>query len=349
MIINLRHVLSNNWLGWSRIISIIPCVWASAFNVAAQEVSVHENFSAMGSRFGVTVVLTPTQLDSSQYIINAAKAEINRIENLISSWHPDSETSRINLHAGEKPAPVSNELFDLIKRGQFLSELTSGAFDITFAGLDKLWRFDGTMTELPDSMQVAKSKQLIDYKEIILDSIGKTVLLGRKGMRIGFGGMGKGYAADKVKTLLRSKGVKSGVVDAGGDLTTWGSNENNLPWKIGIRKPGKDEKPIGFIDVTDLAVVTSGNYERFAEIEGQRYAHIIDPRTGWPSKGIKSVTVVGPSAELCDALATAVYVMGTEAGLDLVAQLSGVECVIIDDEDHIFTTKGIALLPKESN
>ena len=317
---------------------------ALPFSLLAQVEKIQKEFGMMGTKFGFTLILTPSQIYSSEVFVSATKAEVERIESLISSWDEASETSEINRNSGIQPTIIDSELFYLIKRGQSISRLSDGAFDLSYAGLDPIWKFDGTMKKLPDSNHVAKSQNLIDYTKIKLDDSNNSVFLEQEGMRIGFGGIGKGYAANRVRDLLKSLGVEGGAIDAGGDLITWGNNEKGEPWKVGVRKPGIDEKPIGFIDVTDMAVVTSGNYERFVVITGKRYSHIIDPRTGWPATGLKSVTVVCPDAELADALATAVFVLGTEVGMDLIQQMNGIECVVIDDSDHIFTTKGIALL-----
>ena len=298
----------------------------------------------MGTRFGITLSLNDSQLDSSEVLIQIAKGEVDRIETLISSWDEYSQTAEINRNAGIKPVQVDEELFGLIQRGLHISKITSGAFDLTFAGIENIWKFDGSITDLPDSAAIAKSKQLIDHNAVTLDRTNQSVYLQKSGMRIGFGGIGKGYSANKVRDILKERGVNGGTIDAGGDLITWGNNHIDKPWKVGIRNPGKDQTAIGYLDVSGKAVVTSGNYERFLVIDGERYSHIIDPRTGWPAKGLKSVTVVADDAELADALATAVFVLGKEVGLDLIEQLPNIDCVVIDDSDHIFTTKGIALL-----
>lgn len=314
------------------------------FGLLAQVEKVHQEFGMMGTKFGFTLILGPSQIDSSEVFISAAKAEVERIESLISSWDEKSETAKINRNSGIRPIEIDAELFQLIKRGQSISKLTDGAFDLSYAGLDPIWKFDGSMKTLPDSNLVSKSRTLIDHTKIRLDESNNSILLEQKGMRIGFGGIGKGYSANRVRDLLKKMGVKNGAINAGGDLITWGKNENGEDWKVGVRKPGLEEKPIGFIDVKEMAVVTSGNYERFALINGKRYSHVIDPRTGWPATGLKSVTIVCSDAELADALATAVFVLGREVGMDLIQQMNGIECVVIDDADHIFTTKGIALL-----
>ena len=310
----------------------------------AQVHKIHQEFSAMGTRFGITLSLTDSQLDSSEVLVQLAKNEVNRIEALISSWDENSQTAKINRNAGIKPIKVDQELYELIQRGLHISKITSGAFDLTFAGIESVWKFDGSITDLPDSTAVFNSRKLIDHKAVTLDQINHSVYLHKHGMRIGFGGIGKGYAANMVRKILKEHGVSGGTIDAGGDLITWGKNHLNKPWKVGVRNPGKDETAIGYLNVSGKAVVTSGNYERFIVFDGLRYSHIIDPRTGWPAKGLKSATIVADDAELADALATAVFVLGKEVGLDLIEQLPNIDCVVIDDSDHIFTTKGIALL-----
>jgi thiamine biosynthesis lipoprotein len=161
-------------------------------------------------------------------------------------------------------------------------------------------------------------------------------------MRIGFGGIGKGYAADRAKQVLMSKGISSGIVNASGDLSAWGTQQNGKPWTIGIADP-ETKSPFSYVNITNMAVATSGNYEKFATINGQRYSHTIDPRTGFPVSGIKSVTIISPFAELSDAMATPVTVMGTRVGLDLINQMDSIACIIIDDANKIQHSNNIQL------
>jgi thiamine biosynthesis lipoprotein len=296
----------------------------------------------MGSRFSFTAVAESEQL--AQKAVSLGIEEVVRIEKLISSWDDSSQTAEINRLAGRKPSLVSNEFYGLVQRSTKVSRLTEGAFDITFAGIDKLWKFDGSMQALPDSHKVRESIKYISWEKIILQNSGDDeprMLVGLQdsNMRIGFGGIGKGYAADRAKAIMKHAGAHSGIVNAGGDLCAWGEEPEGGPWKLAIANPVNPDEPIGFLELSDMAVVTSGNYERYAEIDGLRYAHIIDPRTGWPARGLVSVTVVCPSAELADALATAVFVMGKEKGLDLINQLEGIECLVIDEEGEWFATE----------
>lgn len=295
----------------------------------------------MGSRFDITVVANDS-IQANEYI-DTAVAEISRIEKLISSWDNNSQTSEINRNAGIKPVKVDKELFDLIERTIGISKLTDGAFDISYASMDRIWKFDGSMTKMPSKEKIIASVEKVGYQNIVLDKKNSTVFLKLERMKIGFGAIGKGYAADMAKTLLISKGVNSGIINASGDMNTWGKQPNGNEWKVAITNPMNKNKVFALLPITDGAVVTSGNYEKYVNFNGKRYTHIIDPRTGYPSTGIISVTVFAPKAELADALATSVFVMGKEAGLDRINQLPKTECIIIDDKGNISMSKNIEI------
>jgi thiamine biosynthesis lipoprotein len=223
-----------------------------------------------------------------------------------------------------------------------ISELTQGAFDITYGSIDKsLWNFDVNMKVLPDAKNAQKSVSLINYKNVILDKDNVTVFLKEKGMRIGFGGIGKGYAADRAKTILQQNGVSSGIVNAAGDLITWGTQPNRNPWTIAIADLNKQTIPFSTLNISDMAIATSGNHEKYAIIDGKKYSHTINPRTDLPVSGINSVSIICPSAEFADAMATPVTVMGIHVGLDLVNQLPNLACVIIDDDNRLYTSNNI--------
>ena len=295
----------------------------------------------MGSRFDITVVANDS-LQANKHI-NTAVAEISRIEKLISSWDDNSQTSEINRNAGAKPVKIDKELFNLIERAIGISKLTDGAFDISYASMDRIWQFDGSMTVMPSEKEIKSSVEKVGYQNIVLDKKNSTVFLKLEGMKIGFGAIGKGYAADKAKTLLISKGVPSGIINASGDMNIWGKQPNGNDWKVAITNPMDKNKVFALLPITNGAVVTSGNYEKYVNFNGKRYTHIIDPRTGYPSTGIISVTVFAPKAELADALATSVFVMGKEAGLDRINQLPKIECIIIDNKGNITKSKNIEI------
>ncbi|PIF01512.1 MAG: thiamine biosynthesis protein ApbE [Maribacter sp.] len=309
------------------------------FGQERKYVTVHRAEKLMGSRFDITVVAVNEEIG---YInIDEAIAEIRRIEKMISSWDPDSETTLINKNAGIKPVKVSIELYKLIERAKQISEITDGAFDISYSSMDDVWKFDGSMTHMPFEKDVRNSISKVGYKNIIMDPGEHTVFLKQKGMKISFGAIGKGYAADKTKELLVSKQVVAGIINASGDLTTWGTKASGEKWLIGISNPLSKDRVFSWLPIVESSVATSGNYEKFVMFDGEKYTHIIDPRTGHPSKGISSVSIFAKSAELCDALATAVFIMGKDAGLSLIDQLGGTEVILVDSENKIYKSSGI--------
>lgn len=296
----------------------------------------------MGNRFELTVV-AEDKVEAEAHLA-AAVAEIRRIESLLTTFNEESQTARINRFAGIRPVSVDREVFELIKRSKRLSDLTQGAFDLTYGSVDKrLWNFDQHLTALPDAETAKKMVRLINYRNILLDEKESTVFLKEPGMRIGFGGIGKGYAAEKAKALLQQRGVKSGVVNAAGDLTVWGQQPDGSPWTIGIADPAAARQPFSYLTLRNMSVATSGNYEKFVLIDGQRYSHTIDPKTGLPVRAIKSVTIISPNAEIADAMATPVMIMGVKVGLNLVNQIKGLGCIIIDEDNRLFTSNNINL------
>lgn len=296
----------------------------------------------MGNRFEISVVADYSAWAAQR--IEEAVEEIRRIEKVLTTFDEGSQTNLINRNAGIAPVKVDREVFDIIQRSKRISDITQGAFDITYGSIDKkLWNFDKSMTELPDTATAKKLVKLINYRNVILNEKKCTVFLKEKGMRIGFGGIGKGYAAERAKLVLQQNGVESGVVNAAGDLVAWGHQPDGKPWTIGIADPDSARHPFSYLDITNVAVATSGNYEKFVMIGGKKYSHTIDPKTGLPVTGIKSVTVICPNAEIADAMATPVMIMGIKVGLDMINQMKGIGCIIIDDNDKIYTSKNINL------
>jgi thiamine biosynthesis lipoprotein len=294
----------------------------------------------MGNRFEFTAVADDEKWANDR--IDAGIAEIQRIEKLLTTFNAESETCRINANAGIKPVKICSETLSLIERSIRISDITQGAFDITYGSIDKrLWNFDQAMTELPDVVTAKKLSRLINYKNIAVDKQNSTVFLRKKGMRIGFGGIGKGYAAERAKQLMKQQGVESGVVNASGDLTTWGLQPGDKPWTIGIVHPEAKTEAFSYMNISNMAVATSGNYEKFVIIGGKKYSHTIDPRTGLPISGIKSVTIITSNAEIADAMATPVTIMGINAGLNLINQMKNIEAVIIDDDNRVHTSNNI--------
>lgn len=297
----------------------------------------------MGNRFEITVVADDPVW--AEECIDEAVKEISRIEKLFTTFNESSQTNLINRNAGIAPVKVDKEVYELIERSKKISAVTQGAFDITYGSIDKrLWNFDKTMTSLPDPVTAKKLVRLINYRNVILDENDSSVFLKEKGMRIGFGGIGKGYAADRAKSVLQKKGVKSGIINAAGDLSAWGYQPNGKPWTIGIADPNATRQLFSSLEITDTSVATSGNYEKFIVIDGKKYSHTIDPKTGLPVRGIKSVSIICPNAEIADAMATPVMIMGIRTGLDMLNQMKNIEGIIIDDDDKIYTSKNIKLI-----
>lgn len=294
----------------------------------------------MGNRFEFTVIAGNKQKGNDA--IDLAISEVSRIEALLSTYKSSSQTNLINDYAGIKAVKVDKEVIDLIQRSLKISTLTQGAFDITYGSIDKcLWNFDTNMTSLPDKETALSSVKLINYENVAVFPANGTVMLKNRGMRIGFGGIGKGYAADKAKQILINTGIESGIVNAAGDLITWGKQLNGSNWTIGIADPDQKTKPFSALNISNMAIATSGNYEKYATINGVKYSHTIDPKTGLPVGGIKSVSIICSSAELADALATPVMVMGVEVGLDMINQLQNIACIIIDENNKMYTSKNI--------
>jgi len=296
----------------------------------------------MGNHFEITVVSEKEAWAYEQ--IDKGVKEIQRIEQLLTTFSEQSETNLINKNAGIAAVKVSTEIIELIQRALKISVVTQGAFDLTYGSVDKsLWNFDTTMTSLPSKELAKKSVRLINYKHIIIDTEKSTVFLKEKGMRIGFGGIGKGYAAECAKKIMQEAGVKSGVVNASGDLTTWGTQASGEKWNVGIVHPELASSIFSYMNISELSVATSGNYEKFIVVDGEKYSHTINPRTGLPVKGIKSVTIVSTNAEIADAMATPVMIMGIHAGLDMINQIKDIEAIVIDEDNRLYTSRNIKL------
>ena len=294
----------------------------------------------MGNRFEISVVSDDKYWAECR--INEAVKEISRIEGLLTTYNESSQINQVNKNAGIRPVEVDREVLELIERSQRISSLTQGAFDITYGSIDKrLWNFDRKMTSLPDAEVAKQQVRLINYRNVITDFEKSTVFLKEKGMRIGFGGIGKGYAAERAKLVMKLGGVTSGIVNAAGDLTAWGRQPNGEAWTIGIAAPEANRMPFSYLEITDTSIATSGNYEKYVIIGGKKFSHTINPRTGLPVTGIKSVTVICPNAEIADAMATPIMIMGIRVGLDMINQIKGLACIIIDDNDTIHTSNNI--------
>ncbi len=289
----------------------------------------------MGSAFEFVLIAPQAQ---GEHLLDRSVAEVKRLEHLLTEFDPASQTSLINRAAGVEPVTVPEEVYQLILRSNSISQLTQGAFDITSGLLKRMYNFKGGHFIFPGRRQIREALTKVGYQNIALLEP-RQVFLKHKGMHIGFGGIGKGYAADKVKAMLVEAGVTGGVINASGDLTAWGARLDGSPWRVGIADPEQADRTLLWLPVENASVATSGDYEQFFIKDGIRYSHTIDPKSGLPVKGIKSVTMVSPVAELSDALATAVFVMGVEVGLHFINQLPQTHALIVNNENKVFSSR----------
>lgn len=296
---------------------------------------------AMGSFFEFILVGEEEQTDKNTALIAACIAEVQRIEALISEWQVDSEISRINQQAGSAPVTVSKEVYQLLERGIGLSQLTQGAFDLTFLAYYDYWDFKQPNFEPFDTAKIKALTAYVDYTQIQLLPNNQVQLPAK--FKLGLGGIGQGYAVDQVKKLLLDAGATNFVVNGSGDVYAHGKDVDGQPWKVGIASPLDRERILRWLPVEDFAVVTSGTSERNFEYKGVLYSHIINTQTGFPIQGLQSATVFSPHAEIADALATSLLVLGKDLALDLVNQLPQTHCILIDAEENIFYSNHLNL------
>jgi thiamine biosynthesis lipoprotein len=292
----------------------------------------------MGTNWQIQLPLEPASSRASALqAFEAAFDEISRIEAVMSEWRADTPISAVNNAAGEGLVSVPAELRSIVERGVAFGELTLGAFDITWRGMGDLWDLDGDFRP-PTEAEIRPAIELVDFRRIQIeeDRVGLAV----EGMAIGLGGIAKGYAIDRAAMVLRRHGFKDFLINGGGDVLAAGKR-GATPWRVGIRDPrGNKDSLIGRVKISEGAVVTSGDYERYRIIDGVRYHHIIDPRTGRPAAKCQAVTVIAPSAEEADVLATAIFVLGHPPGIELAVKRQGTEALIIDAEGSFWMTEG---------
>ncbi|MEZ4805269.1 MAG: FAD:protein FMN transferase [Bacteroidia bacterium] len=295
----------------------------------------------MGTAF--EFVLHHLNQNDAEQILELGVQEVERIESLLTEFKSNSITSQLNANAGKEWVVVGEEVFNLLKRCHGISHLSKGSFDITVGPLKSIYKFKNTNFQMPSEEEINRALGLVGYTSIELDESSYSARLQKKNMRISFAAIGKGYAADRVKKLWLTHGIQSAVISASGDMCTIGKSGNGKKWNVGIADPQNKERTLCRIPLFNSSVATSGNYEQFFEYQGVRYSHNINPLTGYPVKGIKSVSVVSPAAELSDALATAITIKGVESGLDFVNQLPETHCLIVDDLNQVHTSKSIQI------
>lgn len=272
----------------------------------------------------------------------AVFAELERLESLMSVWRDGSDIVRLNAAAGIRQVAVSAEVMEALRAAGEVSDWTGGAFDVTFGALSDVWKFDHDQdNRIPSPEEIRRRLPLVDYRALVLDPKARTAYLTRTGTRAHLGGIGKGFAVDRAAVILRSRGLANFMIQFGGDLYVGGAR-GDRPWRLGIRDPrGPADRSFAAIDLADSSFSTSGDYERYFLRDGRRYHHILDPRTGEPARGSRSVTIVAETATLADALSTGVFVLGPEAGMALIERLPKVEGVIVGEDNRVLVSSGL--------
>jgi thiamine biosynthesis lipoprotein len=292
----------------------------------------------MGTLVEITVI--GRDADRAEAAIRDAFDEMQRVEGCMSRRIPGSDVSRINEWAGIKAVPASADVLRVIRRAEEISRASEGHFDITIGAVLDLWGFEDNGHHVPAKGKVSEVLDGVGYKTIHVDERASTVKLKKKEMRIDLGGIAKGYAVDRAVELLKSRGYRNMIVNAGGDIRVSGRKIHG-PWVIGIQDPRDRSRILATINAEDISVATSGDYERYFVREGKRYHHLLNPFTGFPARLCRSVTILAEDALSADGLATAVFVLGPQKGLHLIEAMDGVEGLIISSEGEILQSEGL--------
>jgi thiamine biosynthesis lipoprotein len=297
---------------------------------------------AMGTRVQLTAYRGALTEEATRGALESALAEIRRLEKLMTTWRDDSEVSAINQAAGRAAVPVGPETFAVLEKSQWVASRSEGVFDITFEAMKGVWKFDeGAVARIPSAAEVEQARQHIDWRKLSLDRAARTAKLASPAMRVGLGGIAKGYAVDAAAKVLARAGLTSYFVQAGGDLYVAGRKPDGAAYRVGARDPrgrGPDDF-FALVEVEDHAFSTAGDYERAFLKEGRRYHHILDPRTGWPALACRSVTVWARDAFTADAIDDAVFILGPERGLELVESVDGAGALIVDRTNRVWVSK----------
>ncbi|NOT44562.1 MAG: FAD:protein FMN transferase [Acidobacteria bacterium] len=302
---------------------------------------VEQTYTTMGTELHLRAWTTDAVAAGEAF--EAVFTEFDRLDALLSVWREGSDVVRLNLAAGREPVRVSADTLEVLQLARQLSEWTDGKFDVTFGALSGLWKFDHDQDDrIPARAEVARRLPLIDYRALVIDEAAGTAFLARAGMSAHLGGIGKGYALDRGAAILRARGIDDFLIQSGGDLYAGGLRDG-APWRLGIRDPrGPEDQVFARLDVSDATFSTSGDYERAFLENGRRYHHIIDPDTGEPAQGCRSVTIVARQAAIADALSTGVFLLGPARGMALVERLPDVDAVIVTDRNEVLVSSGLS-------
>ena len=294
----------------------------------------------MGSELRLTAWTTDPAGARSAF--DAVFKEFDRLDALMSVWRAGSDVLRINAAAGERAVPVSADVREALRTAHQISEWTGGKFDVTFGALADIWKFDHDQDNTVPSGDAIRSRlPLIDYRQIAIDEAAGTVFVKRKGMRVHLGGIGKGYAVERAVKIMRRAGLQDFLVQAGGDLYAAG-HKDGRPWRLGIDDPrGPGGRSFATVDLSDGTFSTSGDYARSFMKDGIRYHHLLDPATGQPARGCRSVTIVADSPLVADGLSTGVFILGPVEGMALIERLPDVEGVIVTAKNEVLVSSGL--------
>ena len=333
-----RHVVS----GIILTLFIFICTGCADKSSRIQEYA-RENF-IMDTLIRINVYSDEPEL--GRQALEEAFAEFARIDNLTNKFaeknlsDPEiSDVYRVNKNAGVKPVQVSEDTLAMIERSNYFAGLCDGAFDVTVGPVMDLWGFGQTQYHVPSEKELKQKLALVEYRRLVVNKVQKTVFLPGKGMKIDLGGIAKGYATDMVVQKLRQMGIKSAMINVGGNIYALGSKPDGAPWRVGIQDPRDEKKIIAVLSVKDTAVVSSGDYERYFIRDGVRYHHILDPATGKPARKVTGTTILAPSATDADVLSTAIFVLGVGPGSKFVKKIPNVKAVFVDDRQYIAFSK----------
>jgi thiamine biosynthesis lipoprotein len=319
---------------------IIACAVFIAGCPGSRLKTMQKTETIMGTEVTITVVAKTSA--EGEAAINAAMGELRRLDALLSLYKDTSEITQVNLAAGKKPVKVSPEMIEVVEQASLISRLSHGVFDVSIGPLVVLWQMRLKEGTVPSDQEIARVLPLVNYRNIVVDKKASTLFLKKTGMILDFGGM-KGYTVDRAAQVIKGRGISDAVIAVAGDIWVLGRREDGKPWRIGVQHPREKDKVLAILDLSDKYISTSGDYERFVIREKKRYHHIIDPRTGKPSRGVISVTLIGDKGAFIDPLAKAPFILGPEEGLKI-ARKAGAEAIIVDEQGKVYMTDGIKKL-----
>lgn len=322
------------------VLATVLCLWAGAGPGAMQAhaAELHETRPLMGTVVDITI----EDADAARLrpALEVAYQEMSRLSDMMNHYSPTSVVSAINMAAGIQPVPVPTELMQVLKMAREASERSHGAFDITIGAL-RGWRFNPAQPAMPSPEQIEQQRGLVNFRDLVLDERAGTAYLRRQGMRIDLGGIAKLYILEEGVQSLRRQGVVNAMINGGGDVVVSGRTRGQ-PWRVGVRDPREPERLLGVVLITRGVLASSGDYERFFVRDGRRYHHIIDPRTGYPTQGVRGVTLLADDAARLNGLSAAVMVLGAREGRQLIERTPGLDGLIVDAQGQVWRSPGMA-------